>query len=61
MEIINRHFRNGTLKQYKKTKIKILTRDFCIKLSDAEIKHMLELKTEIQVDQFARKLLLKDC
>ena len=53
--------RNMPLSTYKKTKIKMLTRDFCIKLSDAEIRHMLELKTEIQVDQFARKLLLKDC
>ena len=46
-----------TLKQYIKQKIKILQRDFKVFLTDEQIDHMKSLTSEIQVDNYARKLL----
>lgn len=40
-----------TLEEYKEMKLEVLS-DFCIHLSEEEIRHMKKLKTEIQVDQF---------
>ncbi len=37
---------------YRKAKLKILKRDFCIKLTPEEIEHANELKSEIAIDQF---------
>ena len=45
-----------TLKQYKNEKIRMLTDDFCMKLSEDEIDHIQSLKTEIQVDNYVRTL-----
>lgn len=45
-----------TLKQYIKEKIRMLMDDFCIDLSKEEIEHMRSLKTEIEVDNYARYL-----
>lgn len=35
---------NMTLKQYRKIKLKSLQRDFCITLTEEELKHANELK-----------------
>ena len=40
-----------TLDEYKEMKLEMLD-DFCIHLTDEEISHMMELTTEIKVDQF---------
>ena len=40
------------VKSYRKEKLKMLTRDFCIKLTDEEIAHANELTTIAQIDQF---------
>ena len=38
---------------YRKKKIKMLNRDFCITLTDEELSHMNELTSEIAIDQFS--------
>lgn len=45
-----------TLKQYITEKLRMLTEDFCMDLTESEIEHMKSLKTEIQVDNYARYL-----
>lgn len=47
-------------KAYIKEKIKMLTdpRGFALKLTDEEVQHFNELKTEIAVDNFARKIIM---
>ena len=47
-----------TLKTYKKNKIKMLERDFAILLKPEQIEHINELKSEIQVDQYARTIIM---
>lgn len=42
------------LEDYKEDKIKILKRDFKLKLTDDQIKHINSLESEIQVDRYAR-------
>lgn len=44
--------RNMSFKTYKKMKLKMLEKDFCIKLTTEEQIHAMSLETEIQVDQF---------
>lgn len=46
-----------TLPEHIKRKIKILTRDFKIKLTDEQISHMCSLKTFIQVDNYAHQII----
>lgn len=46
-----------TLKQYIKEKIRMLKKDFFIKLTDEQIAHMKSLKNEIQVDNYAHDLI----
>ena len=46
-----------TLKDYIKEKIKVL-RQLGHKLTDEQLDHIRSLKTEIQVDNFARALIL---
>lgn len=55
-----RFVRKVSLKTYIKEKIKMLTdpRGFALKLTDADIQHFNELKTEIAVDNFARKIIM---
>ena len=48
-----------SLPQYKKNKIKILQRDFCIPLTSEEIEHMKSLTSETSVDRYARELMNK--
>ena len=45
-----------SLKQYKNEKIRMLTEDFCMPLTESEIEHIRSLKTEIQVDNYVRTL-----
>lgn len=46
-----------SLDTYKKNVIKMLRRDFKLRIADAEEEHFAELKNEIQVDNFVRKLI----
>lgn len=48
----NPELRPMTLEEYKEMKITMLTEDFYVKLDEEDLKHVAELKTEIQVDQF---------
>lgn len=43
--------RNMSFKAYKEMKLKML-KDFCIKLTDKQLEHFNELKTEIAIDNF---------
>lgn len=45
-----------TLEDYIEEKLSMLECDFCIKITPSEIEHMRALKTEIAVDNYARKL-----
>lgn len=49
--------RKYPIKSYINYKIKILQRDFKVALTDEQIDHMKSLTSEIQVDNYARKLL----
>ena len=49
--------RQMSFKQYKKMKLKMLQRDFCIPLSDEELAYAESLQSEIQVDQFCLGIL----
>lgn len=51
--------REKTLAYYKKWKLKMLKKDFCIKVSREEEEELNSLKTEIAVDRYAHKLLDK--
>ena len=41
-----------SLKAYRKMKLKMLSRDFCITLTQKEIDHANSLKSEIAIDNF---------
>ena len=49
--------RQMSFKQYKKMKLKMLRRDFCIMLTDEELERAESLQNEIQVDQFCLGIL----
>lgn len=49
--------RNMSLKSYRKMKLKMLEKDFCIKLTEEEEAHAKTLTTETQLDQFALGIL----
>ena len=49
--------RKMSFSSYKKMKLKMLKRDFCIMLTDEELAHAESLQSEIQVDQFCIKIL----
>ena len=44
------------LKVYIKDKIKMLKKEFHIRLTESEIQHLNSLKTEIAVDNYCRSL-----
>lgn len=46
------------IKKYIKAKIQFLRREFCMNLTDEEIAHFYELKTEIAVDNYAHDLFM---
>ena len=45
------------LRNYVKRKIDILRKQFLIKLTDDEIYDLRELKTEVEVDHYVRKII----
>ena len=45
------------METYVAQKIKMLRKDFNIRLTKAEIRHMQALQTEISVDNYARTLI----
>ena len=49
--------RQMSFKQYKKMKLAMIARDFCINLTDEELEHASSLQNEIQVDQFCLGIL----
>ena len=51
--------RQMPFKTYKKMKLKMLQRDFCVKLTAEELAHADTLTTEIQIDQFCLGILEK--
>lgn len=50
-ELLHNTQKKMSLKAYRKMKLKML-KEFHILLSDAQLAHMNELKTEIQIDNF---------
>ena len=44
--------RNVSIKTYRKAKLIMLERDFCVKLTNEEIEHAKSLTTEASIDQF---------
>lgn len=57
-ELIHHTQGKMSLKDYRKRKLKMLD-EFCIKLSDAEMYHLYELKTEIAIDNFCIRMVRK--
>ena len=47
-----------TLKRYKADKIKMLERDFAIRLKPEEKEYINNLPSEIRVDAYARQLIM---
>ena len=48
--------KNMSLAAYKKLKIKMLTKEFMFHLTEEEVLHFEELKSEVAVDQYVRRL-----
>ena len=48
-----------SIKAYRKAKLKYLSRDFKINITEEERKHAESLTTEIQIDQFVLSMLNK--
>lgn len=60
--IISRHYiaaHDKYLKEYIEYKIKILKKDFYLKLTDEEIEHFYTLNGAHAVDKYARDLIMK--
>lgn len=58
--IEGRHIKKSpTLKDYKREKVRMLTEDFLIRMTADEKEHLYILSNEIQVDNYARKLIMK--
>lgn len=55
-ELIHNTQRNMSLKSYRKMKLKML-KEFLISLTDEQLAHMNELKTEIAIDNFCVDLI----
>ena len=55
----SREERQCTLKTYIKRKIRMLEEEFFIDLTSSEIEHMKSLKSEIEVDQYAHRLIVE--
>lgn len=49
--------RQMSFKTYKKYKLNMLQRDFCIMLTQEELAHYKTLDTEVKVDQFCVTIL----
>lgn len=57
-ELLHNTQKKMSLKSYRKMKLKML-REFEIELSDAEMYHLFELKTEIEIDNFCISMIRK--
>lgn len=55
----SREERHQTLKTYIKRKIKMLEEEFLIDLTRSEIEYIKSLKSEIEVDQYAHRLIVE--
>ena len=51
--------RKMSLKQYRKMKLRMLQRDFCLPLTDEDRDHAQTLTTETAIDQFCVTMLNK--
>lgn len=51
--------KHTNIKSYRKAKLKILSRDFCIQLTEDELEHVNNLKTEVAIDQFCLGIINK--
>ena len=49
----------NTMPEYAEHKLGMLTKEFCLKLTRDEQLHMLSLDTMIQVDNYARRLIME--
>ena len=49
-------YRVVPLSAYKREKLRMLTQDFRIKMTDAEKAHLVELPDERSVDKYAREM-----
>ena len=48
-----------TMPEYAEHKLNMLTKEFCLKLSKSEKEHMQTLDTMLQVDKYARRLIME--
>lgn len=48
-----------TIPEYAAHKIKMLTKEFCLKLTADEKAHMKSLETTVQIDRYARSLIME--
>ena len=46
-----------SLDKYIQEKIRMIKKDFCIPMTDEQIAHMQELKSEIAVDNYAQDII----
>ena len=51
--------KNNSINAYRKFKLKILKRDFCITITEAESAYAETLTTETQIDQFCLSMINK--
>ncbi len=49
--------KDADIKKYRKEKLKILSEDFLVTLTDDEIAHFDALENERQIDNYAREIL----
>ena len=53
----NQGKRDVSLDSYKRQKIKILKRQFCVRMTDEQEEYLNSLKSEIAIDNYARSLM----
>lgn len=56
MRLTQHEYKVVPLPIYKREKIRMLTKDFCIKMSAEEKAHLNELPDEVSVDKYAREM-----
>ena len=56
--ILHKEEKEVPIKTYIKEKIRMLTKDFYLRLTDEEIKHLKSLTREIDVDHYAHDLIV---
>ena len=53
------HHEDKSIKSYIKEKIRMLKKDFFIKLTDEEINHLKSMTRDIDVDHYVHDLIMK--